>query len=265
MRSSYPDQNIEKKILSYFQNIPEYQSADEWMQRNVRSYTENALKMLEGFFRSFSFTNCDHTVKTDIMENYYSNLCNNFKKYRDAGKEYKLAKTYPLTQDQHIEAIAKLTTNQHVKSFLSAKIVSQTISDSPSTERPGQLSPDGPSSPPASPQPIRVRSDLHNSPSTVRFGQPPPDGPSSPPASHRLARGGPDGYRPTKGGSLTRGSDLLIKLENLKNDCKTLREELEVMVQNFSRRSSGPPSNTFSVRVENSRGNGHYRDYVPGG
>ena len=232
MRSSYPDQNIEKKILSYFQNIPEYQSADEWMQRNVRSYTENALKMLEGFFRSFSFTNCDHTVKTDIMENYYSNLCNNFKKYRDAGKEYKLAKTYPLTQDQHIEAIAKLTTNQHVKSFLSAKIVSQTISDSPSTERPGQLS---------------------------------PDGPSSPPASHRLARGGPDGYRPTKGGSLTRGSDLLIKLENLKNDCKTLREELEVMVQNFSRRSSGPPSNTFSVRVENSRGNGHYRDYVPGG
>ncbi|MBL6622043.1 MAG: hypothetical protein ISP24_05110 [Rickettsiales bacterium] len=141
MRPSYPDQNIEQKILSYFQNIPEYQSADEWMQRNVRSYTEHALKMLKDVFSSFSFTNGDHNFKTDIMENYYSDLCNNFQRYRDAAKEYKLAKTYPLTQDQHIEAIAALTENKDLQSFLSAKIESQTPPAAPTVQTTQAVSP----------------------------------------------------------------------------------------------------------------------------
>lgn len=259
MRHSYLDQNIEKKILSYFQNIPEYQSADEWMQLNVIRYTKHALKMLEDFFRSTSFTKDDDTVKTDIMENYYSDLCNNFKKYRDAGKEYKLAKTYPLTQDQHIEAIAALTENKDLKGFLSEKIESKTISDSPYTERPEKASkspPGGPSSSPASDRFARGGPE----PSTVGFGQSPPDGPSLPPDSDRFARGGPDGLRPRNG-----GSDLLIKLENLKNDCKTLREELEEMGKRFSRGSSGPSSRTFSQSVEDSRNNTHFSVYQRGG
>ena len=152
MRSSNYDPNIEKEILNYFQDIPAYRNADEFMQRNVRTYTEHTLKMLKDVFSSFSFTSCDQTVKTNIMESYYSNLCNNYNKYRDAGKEYKLAKTYPLTQDQHIEAIAALTENEDVKSFLSTKIESQTMTDLSSKERPVESRPRVPSSTPASPR-----------------------------------------------------------------------------------------------------------------
>ena len=238
MRSSSPDQNIEKKILNYFQGITEYQNADDLMQRNVRTYTEHTLKILKDVFSSFSFTSGDHTLKTHIMENYYSDLCNNFNKYRDAGKEYKLAKTYPLTQDQHIEAIANLTENQDLKSFLSSKIGSQAITDLPSVLT-------------ASHEFIRVESDLQSStPASLESIIVESDLQSSTPASPRLTTG---------------GEDLLSQLNKSKESLKKLREELKEMKVRFSTPpSSNSPSKTFVENVQDSRVIGNSNAHVPG-
>lgn len=134
MRPSDSNQNI-NRILGYFENVEEYKSASDILKTNIRFHTLFTLEDVNRFFSSS--TNVDASVKNALMESYYETLSENYDNYSNADKQT----LYPITKEQHINAIIELIEDKDFKSFLSNKIKDQTPPAAPTVQSTQAVSP----------------------------------------------------------------------------------------------------------------------------